>query len=72
MRPVKDLPTPEELRDNMSLINIAMVKSYTYCEEYEPNSGRTQMKDGHLYLKQGYIDGFLDGFAHRLIGGSND
>jgi hypothetical protein len=56
-------------QEDIALYDIAIVKSYNYCEEYDSNSGQTQIKDGHRYLKQGYIDGFLAGFAHRLGGG---
>ena len=48
--------------------DIAIVKSYAYCEEYNSNSGQTQMKDGYRYLKQGYIDGFMAGFTHKFTG----
>ena len=51
-----------------SLLNIALVKSYAYCEEYNPTTGRTQERLGHTYLKEGFVDGFLAGFAHRLGG----
>jgi hypothetical protein len=56
-------------KTELTLYNIALVKSYNYCEEYDSNSGQTQIKDGHRYLKQGYIDGFLAGFAHKMGGG---
>lgn len=51
-----------------SLMDIALVKSYTYCEEYDPTSGYIKMKDGHYHLKQGFVDGFLAGVAYRLGG----
>jgi hypothetical protein len=51
-----------------AIIDIALVKSYTYCEEYDTSSGQVKMRDGHRYLKQGFVDGFLAGFAHRLGG----
>ena len=50
------------------IMGLAIVKSYNYCEEYNSNSGKTQMKDGHRYLKQGYIDGFLAGFTYKFTG----
>lgn len=53
-----------------SLIDIAIVKSYAYIQEYNPYTGRTEDKMGHTYLKEGYIQGFLDGVAHRLTGGN--
>lgn len=49
-----------------TLTDIAIVKSYTYCEQYDTNSGRVKEKEGSFYLKQGYIDGFLAGFAHKF------
>ena len=55
--------------DDISLYSIASVKAFAYCEEYNPYTGRTEEKSGSLYLKQGYVDGFLAGFAHRLGGG---
>jgi len=58
----------DEQRKQFSLTDIAIVKSYTYCEEYDTSSGQVKMRDGHRYLKQGYIDGFLAGFAHKLGG----
>jgi hypothetical protein len=56
----------EVKKRSIALIDIAMVKSYVYCMEYDPNSGREVEKQGYHYLKQGYIDGFLDGVAHRF------
>jgi hypothetical protein len=61
-----------EPKKSTALIDIALVKSYAYCEEYNSTSGQTQMKDGYRYLKQGYVDGFLAGFAHRMGGGHAD
>jgi len=58
-----------EPKKSTALIDIALVKAYNYCQEYNPTSGQTQMKDGYRYLKQGYVDGFLAGFAHRIGGG---
>ena len=58
----------EEEQKQYALIDIALVKSYIYQIEYDPNSGREVEKQGARYLKQGYIDGFLAGFAHRLGG----
>jgi hypothetical protein len=55
--------------EHHTLYNTALVKSYTYCVEYDTYSGREVEKVGSMYLKQGYIDGFLAGFAHRMGGG---
>ena len=54
--------------NDITLYTIAQVKSYAYCEEYNPTTGRTEQKKGYLLLKEGYVDGFLAGFAHRLTG----
>ena len=51
-----------------TLFNIALVKSYAYCEEYNPYTGRAEPKQGASYLKEGFVDGFLAGIAYRLGG----
>jgi hypothetical protein len=58
----------EQQKKHYALIDIALVKSYAYQQEYDSNSGQVKMRDGHRYLKQGFVDGFLAGFAHRLGG----
>lgn len=58
-----------ELETQRALIDIALVKSYRYIVDYDSNSGRVVEKTGSVYLKQGYVDGFLAGFAHRMGGG---
>ena len=55
-----------------TIYNIAAVKAYNYCEEYNPYTGRTEQKKGYLLLKEGYIDGFLAGFAYKLTGGNDE
>jgi hypothetical protein len=57
-----------DAKEKYNILNIAMVKSYMYSMEYDPTSGREVEKHGYHFLKQGYIDGFLDGFTHRLVG----
>ena len=59
----------EEYENLTSLVNIAIVKGYAYCEEYNPYTGKTEPKQGANYLKQGFVDGFLAGFAHKMGGG---
>jgi hypothetical protein len=56
------------MTDDITLFNIASVKAFAYCEEYNPYTGTTQQKKGYLLLKEGYIAGFLAGFTHRLTG----
>jgi hypothetical protein len=59
----------KELDEQFSLFNIAIVKSHAYCMDYDSNSGREVEKTGARFLKEGYVDGFLAGFAHRMGGG---
>ena len=61
--------TTQEYEDRTTLLDIAISKGYIYSQEYDPCSGRVVDKDGHAYLKQGYVEGFLAGFAHRIGGG---
>jgi hypothetical protein len=60
--------TLKEQDKQHTIYDIALVKSYTYIEEYDTNSGRTKEKMGSNYLKMGFVDGFLAGVAYRLGG----
>ena len=62
------LGTPKPDENELTLYSIAQVKAYAYCEEYNPTTGRTEQKKGYLLLKEGYVDGFIAGFSHRLTG----
>jgi hypothetical protein len=62
----------KEVIDDITLYSIASVKAYNYCMEYDRYSGREVEKLGSMYLKQGYVDGFLAGIAHRLTGGNDE
>lgn len=59
-----------EVDKALTLYNIALVKSYAYCEAYNPTNGRCEPKQGERYLKEGYVDGFLAGVAFRMGGGT--
>ena len=54
--------------DGFSLVQIAMTKAWNYAHEYDPVSGREVEKQGFHDLRDGYIAGFLDGFAHKFGG----
>jgi hypothetical protein len=43
-----------------------MTRGYNFAMEYDSSSGREVEKLGHTYLKEGYIEGFLDGFAYKF------
>ena len=58
--------------EQYALIDIALVKSYAYCEEYNTATGRTEERNGARFLKEGFVDGFLAGVAFRMGGGHAD
>jgi hypothetical protein len=64
----QQLITEQEMEDNITLYTIAQVKSYNYCMEYDSCRGIEVERSGSNYLKQGYIDGFLAGFTHKITG----
>ena len=51
-----------------SVVNIALLKSWNYIEEYNSATGTIEERHGGRFLKQGYIDGFLAGFTYKLTG----
>lgn len=66
---MKDQLLNEALDENdIDILGIAMVKAFNHGHEYDPVSGRAVEKTGYLYLKDGYVQGFLDGFAHKFGG----
>ena len=60
--------TKDEMADGITLYTIASVKAYNYCMEYDSCKGIEVERSGSNYLKQGYIDGFIAGFSHKLTG----
>jgi hypothetical protein len=50
----------------ITLYSIAMTKAHTYAQEYDPTSGTVKYKANYHALREGYMAGFLEGFAHRL------
>jgi hypothetical protein len=65
----KDIMTEgQSVEEAHTIYNIALVKSYAYCEEYNPTTGQVNKKQGERYLKEGYIEGFLAGFAYKFTG----
>ena len=49
-----------------TLTEIAMVKAWNFCMEYDSCRGREVERAGANYLKEGYIEGFLAGFSHKF------
>lgn len=50
----------------MTLTDIAITKAHAFAQEYNPSTGRVEDKPNYHALKEGYMAGFLEGFAHRL------
>ena len=59
-------------KEEITIFNIAMVKAWNYVQEYNQYSGQVEEKQGGSYLREGYIDGFLAGFTHKLVGGDGN
>ena len=55
-----------------TLLDIAITKGHAYAQGYNTYIGKIEDREGYMYLKQGYTDGFLAGFAHRIGGGHGD
>lgn len=60
----------QRVQEAHTIYNIALVKSYAYCDEYNPSTGKVELKAGHWFLKDGYVDGFMAGFAYKFTGGT--
>jgi hypothetical protein len=59
---------PYDDEPTTTILDIAMVKAWNFCMEYDPTSGREVERTGYVFLKEGYIEGFLAGFAHKFGG----
>ena len=55
-------------KEEYTLLKIAMVKAWNFSMEYNSASGREQERAGFNYIKEGYIEGFLAGFAYKFEG----
>ena len=55
-------------KDRFTILNIAMVKAWNFSMEYDTHSGREVERVGHPFLKEGFIEGFLAGFAYKFGG----
>lgn len=56
-------------QEEVSLMDIAIVRGHAYAQEYNPSTGRVEDKPNYHALKEGYVHGFLAGFAHKMGGG---
>ena len=52
--------------NKVSVLDIAMVKAHIFAMEYDPISGREVEKAGYHFIRDGYIEGFLAGVAHKF------
>lgn len=66
--PSDDDPQEIEMmsKDEITLYSIAITKAHAYAQEYNRHTGRVEDKPNYHALKEGYVAGFLEGFAHRL------
>ena len=55
-----------------TLHDIAIVKAHAYAQEYNTHTGRVEDKPNYHALKEGYMAGFLEGFAHRLTNNTGE
>lgn len=62
----------EEFRTEFSLTDIAITKAHAYAQEYDRNTGEVRDKPNYHALKEGYMAGFLEGFAHRLTNNTGE
>ena len=56
----------------MTLEDIAINKAHAYAQEYDGNTGGLRDKPNYHALKEGYMAGFLEGFAHRLTNNTGE
>ena len=56
----------------MTLTDIAITKAHAYAQEYDRNTGEVRDKPNYHALKEGYMAGFLEGFAHRLTNNTGE
>ena len=66
-------PFFEEISDtdydeNENITGLAIVKAHNFSREYNPTTGRIDDRQGYLYLKEGYTEGFLAGFTYKITG----
>jgi hypothetical protein len=65
---MNDAVKRQDMEKAITLYTIASVKAYNYCMEYDSCKGIEVERSGSNYLKQGYMDGFIAGFTHKLTG----
>ena len=56
-------------QEEVSLMDIAIVKAHAYAQQYNEHTGRVEDKPNYHALKEGYVHGFLYGVAYRMGGG---
>ena len=57
---------------DITLYDIAITKAHAYAQQYNPSTGRVEDKPNYHALKEGYVAGFLEGFAHRLTNNTGE
>lgn len=70
-----DPPEPPEYDEayyRTTIMDIAITKAHAYAQEYNTHTGRVEDKPNYHALKEGYVAGFLEGFAHRLTNNTGE
>ena len=60
------------MNEEFNLLDIAIVRGHAYAQEYNEHTGRVEDRPNYHALKEGYVHGFLAGFAHKMGGGHGD
>lgn len=55
-----------------TITDIAITKAHAYAQEYNTHTGQVEDKPNYHALKEGYVAGFLEGFAHRLTNNTGE
>ena len=63
-----DTEPPEQV-GGFNLMDVAIVRGHAYAQEYNKWTGTIEDKPNYHALKEGYVHGFLAGFAHKMGGG---
>ena len=67
-----DVDTDPPEQDTSTLMSIAIVKAHAFAQDYNPYTGQVEDKPHYHALKEGYMAGFLEGFAHRLTNNTGE
>jgi len=61
-----DVDTDPHEQWKFTLYDIASTRAHAYAQEYNTSTGRVEDKPNYHALKEGYTEGFLEGFSYRF------